>query len=98
MPRTPRITLPRVPLHFIQRATAVQRVFFFPQESQNFLGWLQKHAADSGWTITAYVLMTKHVHLALTPTTSKDAGRLMKSLGQRDVQYVNRVYRCTGTV
>ena len=46
----------------------------------------------------AYVLMTNHVHLLLTPSEAKGAGDLMKRLGQRYVQYVNRTYQRSGTL
>jgi putative transposase len=42
--------------------------------------------------------MTNHVHLLITPTTEGGAARLMKGLGFRYVQHVNRVYRRTGTL
>jgi putative transposase len=42
--------------------------------------------------------MTNHVHLLLTPEKSNSAALLMKHLGQRYVQYVNRVYRRSGTL
>ncbi|UOK41116.1 transposase [Pseudomonas palleroniana] len=42
--------------------------------------------------------MTNHVHLLLTPTCCAGAGLLMKGLGQRYVQYVNRTYQRTGTL
>lgn len=52
----------------------------------------------SGCAIHAYVLMTNHVHLLLTPQEATGAGMLMKRLGQRYVQYVNRVYHRSGTL
>ena len=42
--------------------------------------------------------MTDHVHLPATPETDRGPGRLMKSLGQRYVQYVNRTDHRTGTL
>ena len=42
--------------------------------------------------------MTKHVHLLVTPQTTSGAGELMKRLGQRYVQYINRTYRRSGTL
>jgi putative transposase len=42
--------------------------------------------------------MTNHVHLLITPHTSSGAGDMMKRLGQRYVQYVNRTYRRSGTL
>lgn len=44
----------------------------------------------------AYVLMTNHVHLLVSADKAGSAGSLMKALGQRYVQYVNRAYRRSG--
>lgn len=42
--------------------------------------------------------MTNHVHLLVTPERTDSASLLMKHLGQRYVQYINRSYRCSGTL
>lgn len=42
--------------------------------------------------------MTNHVHVLLTPTTHLGAGSLMKGLGPRYVQNINRTYQRTGTL
>ena len=42
--------------------------------------------------------MTNHVHLLLSPERADSAGLLMKHLGQRYVQYINRTYRRSGTL
>ena len=42
--------------------------------------------------------MTNQVHLLLTPSRADSAGSLMKGLGQRYVQYINRTYRRSGTL
>lgn len=42
--------------------------------------------------------MTNHVHLLVTPERPDSAGLMMKGLGQRYVQYVNRTYRRSGTL
>jgi putative transposase len=47
--------------------------------------------------IHAYVLMTNHVHLLVTPAHEDGVSLLMKHLGQRYVQYINRSYRRSGT-
>ena len=46
----------------------------------------------------AYVLMTNHVHLLVTPARAEGIGRLMQSLGRRYVGHVNRRYGRTGTL
>ena len=42
--------------------------------------------------------MTNHVHLLLTPAAENSAALLMKHLGQRYVQYINRTYQRSGTL
>ncbi|MES9856132.1 MAG: transposase [Sedimenticola sp.] len=98
MPRRPRITLPGVPLHLIQRGNNRQACFFADEDYQFYLEWLNSYAQSSGCFIHAYALMTNHVHLLLTPEKAHGAGELMKRLGQRYVQYVNRTYRRSGTL
>ena len=42
--------------------------------------------------------MTNHVHLLLTPQLARGLSLLMKFLGQRYAQYVNRTYKRSGTL
>ena len=42
--------------------------------------------------------MTNHVHLLLTPAKGGSTSFMMKHLGQRYVQYINRQYRRSGTL
>ncbi len=46
----------------------------------------------------AYVLMTNHVHLLLTPERVDGVSMLMKNLGQRFVQHINRTHHRTGSL
>jgi putative transposase len=98
MPRRPRITLPGVPIHLIQRGNNRQACFFADEDYQAYLGWLEEYALQTDCVIHAYVLMTNHVHLLLTPQKASGTGELMKRLGQRYVQYINRSYRRSGTL
>lgn len=74
MPRRPRVTLPEVPLHIIQRGNNRQACFHADEDYQASLGWLEQYAKESQCAIHAYVLMTNHVHLLLTPQTTDAAG------------------------
>jgi len=98
MPRRPRIVLPGVPLHLIQRGNNRQACFYAEDDYRFYMQWLWKYARDAPCAVHAYVLMSNHVHLLLTPRTAAGAGDLMKRLGQRYVQYVNRTYRRSGTL
>ena len=98
MPRRPRLNLARVPLHVIQRGNNRQACFFAEEDYRFYLYWLNKGAEKYGCHIHAYALMTNHVHLLLTPQAKTSASGLMQSLGRRYVQYVNRIYRRSGTL
>ena len=67
MPRRPRVTLPGVPLHLIQRGNNRQACFYSDEDYQLYLEWLEEYAGKSGCAIHAYVLMTNHVHMLLNP-------------------------------
>jgi len=98
MPRRARIVLPGVPLHIIQRGNNRQTCFFSDVDRSRFLEWLFESAHVTGCDVHAYVLMTNHVHLLITPSTPDATGQMMKRLGQRYVQYVNRTYQRSGTL
>ena len=98
MTRRVRISLAGVPHHIIQRGNNRSACFYAEEDYQCYLEWLKDYLEEYECELHAYVLMTNHVHLLLTPITSKDLGQLMKRLGQRYVQYVNRVYRRSGTL
>ena len=99
MPRRARLVLPKVPLHIIQRGNNRQACFFDDDDDYLiYLDWLLEYSRKTGCTIHAYALMTNHVHLLLTPNEKDSVGSLMKRLGQRYVQYINRTYRRSGTL
>jgi putative transposase len=98
MPRRARLTLPNIPQHIITRGNNRQPCFFADEDYRFFLEWLETYARQTGCQIHAWVLMTNHVHLLLSASTESGTGALMKALGQRYVQYVNRTYRRSGTL
>lgn len=69
MPRRPRIKLAEIPQHLVQRCVNREPCFLAEEDYHCYLHWLQKAAADWRCVIHAYVLMTNHVHLLLTPET-----------------------------
>jgi len=98
MPRRARLSLPGIPWHIIQRGNNRAVCFHAEEDYRRYLDELTELAARFGCAVHAYVLMTNHVHLLLTPAKADSAGLLMKHLGQRYVQYVNRSYRRSGTL
>ncbi|MFO1507657.1 MAG: transposase [Lysobacterales bacterium] len=72
---------------------------FCAQEDYRFyLEKLRDAAATHRWAIHAYVLMTNHVHLLVTPENESGIGRTMQALGRRYVQYFNHTCQRTGTL
>lgn len=98
MPRRARVLLPGVTLHLIQRGNNRSACFYTEEDYLFYLEHLADQARKHGCAIHAWCLMTNHVHLLLTPTKPEGAGLLMKGLGQRYVQYINRTYRRSGTL
>ena len=98
MPRRARLALPGIPWHIIQRGNNRAVCFYADEDYRKYLDTLGEQATKYGCAIHAYVLMTNHVHLLLTPEKSDGAALLMKHLGQRYVQYINRTYRRSGTL
>ncbi len=98
MPRRARLSLPGVPWHIIQRGNNRSVCFFAEQDYRFYLERLQELAARFECAVHAYVLMTNHVHLLLTPVEAGSASLLMKHLGQSYVQHINRVKGRSGTL
>lgn len=98
MPRRARLAIAGIPWHIIQRGNNRTACFFADEDYIRYLDTLHEMAQKYGCAIHAYVLMTNHVHLLLSPKKADSAGLLMKHLGQRYVQYINRVYRRSGTL
>ena len=98
MPRRSRLIVPEVPLHLIQRGNNRSVCFNVEDDTLFYLDGLSRAAHDNGCAIHAYCLMTNHVHLLLSASTTDGPGGLMKQLGQRYVQYFNRTYRRSGTL
>jgi putative transposase len=98
MPRRARLAIAGVPWHIVQRGNNRSACFFCHQDYRYYLETLAQQAREFACEVHAYVLMTNHVHLLLTPGEKESASLVMKHLNQRYVQYVNRTYRRTGTL
>lgn len=96
MPRKPRFYVPGAPVHAVQRGHNRSAVFFADLDYLEYLRCLKQAADSCGCAVHAYVLMTNHVHLLLSPERSESVGRLFQSLGRHYVRYVNETYRRHG--
>ena len=98
MPRQQRYRLPGVPQHVIQRGNNRQVTFFDEGDYLHYLEDLQDAAEKWDCEIHAYVLMTNHVHLLMTPNQEEGIAKVMQSVGRKYVRYINGVYRRSGTL
>ena len=98
MPRMPRVVVPGLPLHVIQRGNNRQAIFFSDQDYDRFHTDLHAASERFDCVIHAYVYMTNHVHLLVTPCTVQSISRMMQSIGRRYVRYINDAYNRSGTL
>ena len=98
MARLPRLFLPGQPIHAIQRGNNREPIFSAEEDYRYYLECLGKAAGEQGLAIHAYVLMTNHVHLLVTPDSEDSLSKAMQSVGRRYVQYFNHTYQRTGTL
>jgi putative transposase len=98
MPRKPRYILPGQPQHVIIRGINREPIFYHDADYHYYLDRLSDAIVRQGCSLHAYVLMTNHVHLLLTPIAEQSIGKTIQTLGRYYVQYFNKAYERTGTL
>lgn len=98
MARKPRVYIPGIPSHVVQRGVDRSVTFFTDDDYHFYLTCLDEARQRYDVAVHAYVLMTNHVHLLMTPSTTDGISRVMQLVGNRYVQYINKTYRRTGTL
>src|SRR5882757_3288100 len=98
MARLSRIDAPGYPHHVIQRGNNRQAIFAQEADYGRHLQLLREISDAHSVAVHAYVLMTTHVHLLLTPEKAGSLSRFMQALGRRYVRWFNDRYHRTGTL
>ena len=98
MARLPRIIVPGLPLHIIQRGNNKQATFFSAEDYHKYLEALKEASEKYECLVHAYVLMTNHIHLLVTPMTKSSVSLMMQAIGRKYVRYVNGTYQRSGTL
>ncbi|MHB1374729.1 MAG: transposase [Thauera sp.] len=98
MARQPRLVIPGLPQHVIQRGNNRQAIFAAERDYLLFLDLLQASAERFGVQVHAYVLMTNHVHLLVTPATHTGVAQMMQAIGRRYVRHFNDTQGRTGAL
>ena len=98
MARIPRIDLPGIAQHIVQRGNDRQACFADDADYLHYRQELGEAALKHDCALHAYVLMTNHVHLLVTPHVPGASSRMMQAIGRRYVGSFNARYRRTGTL
>ncbi len=98
MARLPRFVIPGQPQHVILRGNNRTEIFCADQDYQFYLEKLQQACNTHDCDLHAYVLMTTHVHLLVTPNEEQSLAKAIQMLGRYYVQYYNYCYQRTGTL
>lgn len=98
MARRPRICPPGLPVHVVQRGNNRQVCFGSKSDLRAWTNWLRVAADKYAASVHAWVLMTNHVHVLMTPQAPDSVSRCMQYLGRRYVRYFNHRYQRTGTL
>lgn len=98
MARLPRLTLTGYPHHVILRGNNRQDIFKSRADYQRMLSLLEEHSRAQGVEVHAYVLMTNHVHLLLTPQQEQALPKMMQAVGRSYVQAFNKLHGRSGTL
>ena len=98
MARPPRLELPGIPLHVIQRGVNRAACFFGDVDRRFYLKCLGEAADRRGCAVHAYVLMTNHVHILVTPTERGNVAAMLQDIGRKYVRTINTLHGRTGTL
>jgi len=98
MARLPRFVIPGQPQHVIVRGNNRTEIFCADADYHFYLEKLQQACEKHGCTLHAYVLMTNHVHLLITPHDEQSLSKALQMVGRYYVQYFNYCYQRTGTL
>lgn len=98
MARLPRFDLPGVPQHIVQRGNNRLPCFLDDADRQRYLQCLRQALVRFRCRLHAYVLMSNHVHLLLTPTEQGAVSRMMHTFSRNYVGLFNGRHGRTGTL
>jgi len=98
MARKPRFNIIGLPQHVIQRGNNREPCFYAEADYLRYLTNLEEAAHKNNCAVHAFVLMTNHVHLLVTPFSENSVSHMMQDLGRKYVRYINQTYHRTGTL
>lgn len=98
MARLPRIVIPNQPLHIMHRGNNRQDIFESEKDMLRIKDDIKESLSKSKCELHAYVIMSNHLHLLLTPKDKDQLAIFMQSMANRYVRYFNAKHQRTGTI
>ncbi len=98
MARLPRIVIPNQPLHIMHRGNNRQDIFRCEEDMLRIKEDIFYALEKSGCQLHAYVIMTNHLHLLITPENKEQLAVFMQMMANKYVRYFNSKYERTGTI
>jgi putative transposase len=98
MSRPPRPDIPGIPQHVVQRGNNRLPCFLDDDDRLFYLAYFRLCLEKHGCALHAYVLMSNHVHLLLTPSLPGAVPRLMQEFGSRYTARFNQRHHRTGSL
>src|SRR6266511_6387723 len=98
MARRPRIWIPDISVHVIQRGNNGGTIFTDTSDHEVFLDLLRLAAAHHRVSVHGFVQMTTHYHLLATPGDEHALPGAIKYLAGNYCQYYNRRHKRIGTL
>ena len=87
-----------LPAHIIQRGNNRCDCFHSDSDKATYFKYLEEASSDRKVAVHAWVMMSNHVHLLVTPEEDNSISRMMQMLGHQYVRFFNRKYSRTGTL
>lgn len=98
MARLPRPDIAGIPQHIVQRGNNRLPCFLDDGDRRRYLHGLHECLRRFDCALHAYVLMSNHVHLLITPAECGAVSRMMQTFGRNYVHLFNGRHRRTGTL
>ncbi len=98
MARLPRIVIPNQPLHIMHRGNNRQDIFKSEDDMIRIKEDTEQSLTKANCALHAYVIMTNHLHLLITPKDKANLTLFMQSMANRYARYFNTKYQHTGTM
>jgi putative transposase len=94
----PRIFVPGMSMHVIRRGNNCGAIVADDVDCNILLRMIRTAAGCAGVSVHAYMLMTTHYHLIVTPHDENALMQMMKKVGEDYVRYFNRRHTRVGTL